>query len=312
MDQTRKVGWYGLGSMGLFMALNLHKKLKSDGSALTYSNRTLSKGEVLSQAGALPKNGMTELGRECDDIFLMVSTDAVLKGLINELLQSDIDLKGKTIIDCSTTHPDTATEVSTLLQAAGAEFVASPVFGANTVAEAGRLLFAMAGSQSAIQRLEPLIVGVMGRKVVNMGENPKDSSLLKVTGNVLLVVFLEAIAETQVLAEKNGLGTSVMEEVIFENFGPVLGGYSRRMTTGSYAPKEGQAGFAVSNTIKDAKHALRIAQDLDVRMPALDIATNNMLSAKAYGGENLDGAALYGTLRSQSGLSFWSNESRQS
>ncbi|KAH8663273.1 NAD binding domain of 6-phosphogluconate dehydrogenase-domain-containing protein [Ilyonectria robusta] len=293
------------------MALNLHNKLKSQGTSLTYSNRTLSKGEVLSQEGAQAKNGITELVRECDDNFLMVSTDAVLKGLINEMLRSDIDLKGKTIIDCSTTHPDTATEVASLLQAAGAEFVASPVFGANTVAQAGRLLFAMAGSQAAIQRLEPLIVGVMGRKIVNMGENARDSVLLKVTGNVLLVVFLEAIAETQVLAEKNGLGTQVMEEVIFENFGPVLGGYSRRMTSGSYAPKEGMAGFSVANTIKDAKHALRIAQDLDVRMPALDLATNNMLSAKAYGGENLDGAALYGVLRSQSGLPFWSNESRQ-
>lgn len=129
--------------------------------------------------------------------------------------------------------------------------------------------------------------------------------------NVLLVVFLEAIAETQVLAEQNGIGTNVMEELIFENFGPVLGSYSRRLTSGSWAPKEGWAGFAVSNTIKDAKHALRVASDLGVRMPALDIATNNMLSAKAYGGENLDGAALYGTLRSQAGLPFWSGESRQ-
>ncbi|KAL6401455.1 6-phosphogluconate dehydrogenase family protein [Ilyonectria robusta] len=182
MEQTRKVGWYGLGSMGLFMALNLHNKLKSQGKSLTYSNRTLSKGEVLSQEGAQPKNGITELVRECDDIFLMVSTDAVLKGLISEVLESDVNLKGKTVIDCSTTHPDTATEVASLLQAAGAEFVASPVFGANTVAQAGRLLFAMAGSQAAIQRLEPLIVGVMGRKIVNMGENARDSVLLKVTG----------------------------------------------------------------------------------------------------------------------------------
>lgn len=58
--------------MGLFMALNLHNKLKSQGTALTYSNRTLSKGQILSQAGAVPKDGIVELARECDDIFLMV------------------------------------------------------------------------------------------------------------------------------------------------------------------------------------------------------------------------------------------------
>ncbi|KAI8263219.1 hypothetical protein K4K58_013184 [Colletotrichum sp. SAR11_239] len=241
----------------------------------------------------------------------MVSADAVLQALVKELVSSGISLKGKTLVDCSTIHPDTAAAVSETLQEAGAVFIAAPVFGASPVAQAGRLIFAMAGPQTTIQRLEPLVLDVMGRKVINMGEDVTKSPMLKVTGNVLLVVFLEAIAETQVLAEHNGIGTNAMEELIFENFGPVLGSYSRRMTSGSWAPKEGWAGFAVSNTIKDAKHALRVAGDLGVRMPALDIATNNMLSARAYGGENLDGAALYGTLRSQAGLPFWSENSRQ-
>lgn len=68
--------------MGLFMALNLHNKLKSQGTSLTYSNRTLSKGEVLSQEGAQAKNGITELVRECDDNFLMVSagTEVIVSG----------------------------------------------------------------------------------------------------------------------------------------------------------------------------------------------------------------------------------------
>ncbi|KAK0376121.1 hypothetical protein CLIM01_06541 [Colletotrichum limetticola] len=317
--------------MGLPMAINLQKKLQSHGANLTFSNRTVSKGAALVEAGAVAKNNIVEVAQICDDIFTMVSADAVLQSLVEELLASGIDLNGKTFIDCSTIHPDTAGSVSETLQKAGATFIAAPVFGANPVAQAGRLIFAMAGPKAAIERLEPLVLDVMGRKVINMGEDVKKAPMLKVTGyvaqrsmhdatvianrilcrNVLLVVFLEAIAETQVLAEQNGIGSNVMEDLIFENFGPVLGSYSRRMTSGSWAPKEGTAGFLVSNTIKDAKHALRVANDLGVRMPALDIATNNMLSARAYGGENLDGAALYGTLRSQSGLPFWSENSRQ-
>ncbi|KAF9871125.1 6-phosphogluconate dehydrogenase family protein [Colletotrichum karsti] len=311
MQIVNPVGWYGLGSMGLPMALNLHKKLQSHGSSLTFSNRTLSKGAELVDAGAVAKSSIVEVVQACDDIFTMVSADAVLQSLVDELLASGNSLKGKTLIDCSTIHPDTAALVSERLEAAGASFVAAPVFGASPVAQAGRLVFAMAGPQAALQRLEPLVVDVMGRKVINMGSDVTKAPMLKVTGNVLLVVFLEAISETQVLAEQNGIGMTAMEELIFEVFGPVLGSYSRRLTSGSWAPKEGAAGFAVSNTIKDAKHALRVANDLGVRMPALDIATNNMLSARAFGGENLDGAALYGTLRSQAGLPFWSENSRQ-
>ncbi|KAK1658891.1 NAD binding domain of 6-phosphogluconate dehydrogenase-domain-containing protein [Colletotrichum godetiae] len=311
MQKIKPVGWFGLGSMGLPMAVNLQKKLQSHGANLTFSNRTVSKGAALVEAGAVAKNNIVEVAQICDDIFTMVSADAVLQSLVEELLASGIDLSGKTFIDCSTIHPNTAGSVSETLQKAGATFIAAPVFGANPVAQAGRLIFAMAGPTATIERLEPLVVDVMGRKVINMGEDVKKAPMLKVTGNVLLVVFLEAIAETQVLAEQNGIGSNVMEDLIFENFGPVLGSYSRRLTSGSWAPKEGTAGFMVSNTIKDAKHALRVANDLGVRMPALDIATNNMLSARAYGGENLDGAALYGTLRAQSGLPFWSENSRQ-
>ncbi|KAF6835325.1 6-phosphogluconate dehydrogenase family protein [Colletotrichum plurivorum] len=297
--------------MGLPMALNLHKKLQLHGSSLTFSNRTLSKGAALADAGAITKDSIVEVAKSCDDVFTMVSADAVLESLVEELLSSGIDLKGKTFVDCSTIHPDTAASVSESLSKAGAVFVAAPVFGASPVAQAGRLIFAMAGPRATIERLEPLVLDVMGRKVINTGEDVTKAPMLKVTGNVLLVVFLEAIAETQVLAEQNGIGMDAMEELIFENFGPVLGSYSRRLTSGSWAPKEGPAGFAVSNTIKDAKHALRVAGDLGVRMPALDVATNNMISARAFGGENLDGAALYGTLRSLAGLPFWSENSRQ-
>ncbi|TDZ17476.1 Glyoxylate/succinic semialdehyde reductase 1 [Colletotrichum orbiculare MAFF 240422] len=275
MQKINPVGWYGLGSMGLPMALNLHKKLQQHGSSLTFSNRTVAKGADLVDAGAAARDSIVEVAQVCSDIFTMVSADAVLQSLVEELLASGIDLTGKTFIDCSTIHPDTATSVSETLTTAGATFVAAPVFGASPVAQAGRLIFAMAGPRTTVERLEPLIQGVMGRKVINMGEDVAKAPMLKVTGNVLLVV------------------------------------YSRRLTSGSWAPKEGVAGFAVSNTIKDAKHALRVAADLGVRMPALDTATNNMLSARAFGGENLDGAALYGTLRSQAGLPFWSGNSRQ-
>lgn len=39
---------------------------------------------------------------------------------------------------------------------------------------------------------------------------------------------MEAVGEAQVFAERTGLGTSAMEELIGEAFGPVAGGYSKR------------------------------------------------------------------------------------
>lgn len=185
--------------MGLPMAVNLHRKLQSHGARLTFSNRTICKGATLEEAGATSKKNIVEVAQVCDDIFTMVSinpfyscstwlildkvsADAVLLSLIEELLASGIDLMDKTFIDCSTIHPDTALAVSETLRKAGANFVAAPVFGANPVAQAGRLIFAMAGPRTTVERLEPLIIDVMGRKIINMGEDVKKSPMLKVTG----------------------------------------------------------------------------------------------------------------------------------
>lgn len=40
--------------------------------------------------------------------------------------------------------------------------------------------------------------------------------------------MMEAVGEAQVFAEKTGLGTGPMEELIGEAFGAVAGGYSKR------------------------------------------------------------------------------------
>lgn len=46
--------------------------------------------------------------------------------------------------------------------------------------------------------------------------------------NIITVNLMEAVGEAQVFAERTGLGTGAMEELIGEAFGPVAGGYSKR------------------------------------------------------------------------------------
>lgn len=68
----------------------------------------------------------------------------------------------------------------------------------------------------------------MGRKVIDCGADPARSSLLKIAGNIVTVSLMETVGEAQVFAEKTGLGTDAMEELINEAFGPIAGGYSKR------------------------------------------------------------------------------------
>lgn len=59
---------------------------------------------------------------------------------------------------------------------------AAPVFGASPVAEAGQLLFIVAGPDAATQAIEPYLKGVMGRAVISLGEDVSKSSLMKTSG----------------------------------------------------------------------------------------------------------------------------------
>lgn len=73
-DLTLTVKQYGLGSMGIGMALNLQKHLQeSKQSNLRYSNRTLSKGDSLKAAGGVEEPDFAALVKSCDIIFTMVS-----------------------------------------------------------------------------------------------------------------------------------------------------------------------------------------------------------------------------------------------
>lgn len=71
--KTHGIGQYGLGSMGIGMALNLQKHLKSsEASPLVYSNRTLARGDVLKAEGATPVEDFKSVVKASDVIFTMV------------------------------------------------------------------------------------------------------------------------------------------------------------------------------------------------------------------------------------------------
>jgi len=97
-------------------------------------------------------------------------------------------LRGKIFVDTSTIHPDTSEWARSHLKEYGAAFIAAPVFGASAVAAAGKLIFAVSGPATAVETIRPLIMNIMGRSIINMGEDVRKSSLLKISGWVFHII----------------------------------------------------------------------------------------------------------------------------
>ncbi|KAK0113512.1 hypothetical protein ONS95_013768 [Cadophora gregata] len=235
------LGWIGLGSMGLNMAKNLQKHLTASvAPPLNFTNRTLSRGVSLVELGGIPCATIAELVSKADIIFSSISDDSVLDNIVSKMLACS-SLVGKIIVDTSTVHPDSSVRASKKLTEAGAVFVAAPVFGASPVAEAGQLLFVVAGPRVATEAIAPYLKGVMGREVISLGEDVSKASLMKTSGNFITAGMMEIVAEAHVFAEKTGLGSEAMELLIKENYGPLAYTISRRLTTGVYFPAKSRS-----------------------------------------------------------------------
>jgi 3-hydroxyisobutyrate dehydrogenase-like beta-hydroxyacid dehydrogenase len=181
------------------------------------------------------------------------------------------------------------------------------------MAEAGKLIFVTAGSASATTKIAPYLKDVMGRSVIAMGTEVSKSSLLKIAGNICVVSFMEVISEAHVFAEKTGLGSEILETMIGDMFGPVLESYSKRLTTGAYAPApDGKAGFGVELAMKDARHALNCAKAAGTRLEVSEVALAHMEKASEFAaGRPLDSSSMYGTIRRDAGLDFFTDLCKQ-
>lgn len=292
--------------MGLGMAKNLQiHATNTHAPPISYTNRTMARGDPLKATGAIPRSSVKELVQNSDIIFTSVSDDDVLLAIVDTFTGSG-DVKGKILVDTSTVHPNTATEVSGTITNSEATFVAAPVFGASPAAAAGTVLFAVAGPEAAVTRVQPFLE-VMSRKVLRLpsGAEPSQALLLKTTSNFLMAGLMELVAEAHVFAEKTGLSGEVLEKLLEENFGSLIHTDSMRMTTGVYAG--GKPWSDADLAIKDVGHGVDIAEQSGCKLPVGELALANLKKAQDWGMKNarkLDSTSRYGVVREDAELDF--------
>ncbi|KAI0025544.1 NAD binding domain of 6-phosphogluconate dehydrogenase-domain-containing protein [Xylariomycetidae sp. FL0641] len=298
--------WIGLGNMGRGMVKNLVEKGNLEKPLILF-NRTKKRADDL--AAQLPQ-GKTEVvdaigegAKKADIIFVIVSNDAAAKETIATILQADV--QGKVIVECSTIHPDSTEQLAQDVTAKGAQFIASPVFGAPPAADAGQLIFCPAGPKSAIDQARPYFTGVMGRAELPFADRPCGDALkLKLLGNSFIVTLVAQLGEALAAAEKAGLGAAPVRALVDLLFGGVHSGYARRMVEGAYWKLDAPL-FSAANARKDAAHILALARAAGAPLRGVEVADAYLRAvAEHAGGDRGDIAGIYGAARMQAGLKY--------
>ena len=215
-------------------------------------------------------SSIIEATPKADIIFYSVPNDAAAHAVLKEILKADV--KGKVVVNCSTVHPDTTTKEADAVNTSGGSFVACPVFGSASMADAGQLINVIAGNTEAVKKILPFCKGVISRETIDIsGQGPELGALLKIIGNTVVLNIVIALAEGHVLAEKMGLGQDRLHKFIQVIFpGPCIA-YSETMVNGNYYKREKPLGPAELGK-KDSGFAQRLAKEAGMRLRTIEVA----------------------------------------
>ncbi|HWE25744.1 MAG TPA: NAD(P)-dependent oxidoreductase [Myxococcales bacterium] len=285
------VGFIGLGRMGTPMAANL----VAAGFVVRVWNRTPGKAP----AGVVECASPRESAAGCDVVASMVTDDAAVErvtfaedGLLAGLKPGAIH------VSMSTISLPTSRKLREAHLRAGQRFVSAPVFGRPEAAQNKQLWIVCGGEKADLDRCERLF-NALGRGTFTFGEAPQ-ANLVKLIGNFLIAVTIEAAGEASSLAEKGGIDARKLMEFFGTTLlaSPVFTGYSARIAATEFEP----AGFAMPLGLKDVSLVLQAGQELRAPLPFGSILRDRFLAALARGREKWDWGGIASVAREDAGL----------
>jgi 3-hydroxyisobutyrate dehydrogenase len=245
-----RIGFVGLGNMGLPMAQNLikagHPVEGFDVNAAAVEKLKAAGGTAAGSAAAAAARAeffltMLPSGKEVREIYL--GPTGVVESANPDAL----------LIDCSTIDVETAREVAAAAEKRGLMMLDAPVSGGVAGAQAATLTFMVGGSPAAFARAEP-ILQTMGKTVVHAGGSGNGQAA-KICNNMILGISMIAVAEAFVLAEKLGLDHQKLFDIASKSSGQCWSLTSYCPVPGpvptSPANRDYQPGFTAAMMLKD-------------------------------------------------------------
>ncbi len=259
---TLKIGWAGLGNMGIPMAGNLIKA----GYPVQVFNRTRDKEKPLIDAGAQSAAGLPQLAADNDIIFVMVSDDDAAKKMFSSedgLLAGNVS--GKLFINVSTVSSETSNYLDEQCKHKGADFLETPVSGSVKPAQDATLIILTGGETDAFEKAKP-VLDKLGKLSLHLGPVGAGSAA-KLAINYLLGLNLQGLAETVLFAKANGVKTEDMLTIINEG---AVGNGITKLKSPAILKGEFPAAFALKHLAKDLRLARAQGLDAPLSEPLYD------------------------------------------
>jgi 3-hydroxyisobutyrate dehydrogenase len=289
-----RIGFIGLGNMGVPMAGNLAKK----GHAVKGFDLVAANLERAEERGVAKVASAAEAAKDAEVVVTMLpagkDTLAVWGGGILEAAAP-----GTLFIDSSTIDVTSARAAHQLAAEAKMLSLDAPVSGGVGGAEAATLTFMCGGAKQAFEAAKP-ILEAMGKRVIHCGEAGAGQTA-KICNNMILAISMIGVCEGFVLAEKLGLSHQALFDVASTSSGqcwaitsycPVPGPVPAAPSNNSY-----KAGFASALMLKDLKLAQEAASAAGATTPLGAAAAQLYALHNAWGEGGTDFSGIIHLIR---------------
>ncbi len=274
IESKQNIGVVGLGRMGTAIANNI---LKSGFNLVVY-NRTPDKTSSLVEAGATKAASPKEIAMKSDVVITSLRDDiAVLdvvsgeEGILSGLQPNRIH------VGTSTISPSLSVQLGEMHSARGCSYLAAPVLGNPSVAQAAKLTTFVAGDRTAIERCNQLF-NAYCQKIIDVGEELALPIRLKLSANYTLLVLIDLMGQLFTVGEKSKIDLEVMSQVMETIFrSPALQEYANIIRTRDFD----DVGYSLPLAFKDVELILQYSAEVRAPLPYASSLRDKFLAAIA-------------------------------
>jgi 3-hydroxyisobutyrate dehydrogenase len=284
-----KIGFIGLGAMGLPMTRNL----LAAGHDVTVASRSRPPVDAAVALGAIDAGTAAEVATAGEVIILCVPNSPEVVEVVDAMLPALG--AGTIVVDCSTIDPDVERAQHEKVSATGARYLDGPLSGGTVGAEKGTLTVMVGGDAATLEDAGPALDAVAGL-VVHVG-GPGMGQVVKLCNNLIYAAQMVATAEATALALRSGVDMAKLLEVLLHSTGDCTAVRTRLPVAGvvadSPASNGWKPGFMTDLMAKDLDLAL--AYGARAGVPLVTTATSRQVltaaSTAGYGREDFSALA---------------------
>lgn len=289
----KKIGFIGLGNMGLPMSKNL-----VESKFIVYGVDLNKEAEAsFEAAGGIIGIPAQKLAENCDLIFTSLpSANAVEAVYLGKGGLLDSGCTKTILVDTSTVAPSLNMKIAEAAKEKGIPFLAAPVSGGVIGAENRTLTFMVGGEKSVFEKALP-VMDVLGANVFHVSEEIDSGTKVKLINNLLIGFYTAGVSEALTLAKESNLNLDKLFDILNVSYGQSR--IYERNYKSFIAVEDYNPGFTVNLLKKDLGFAMDLAKEQALHLPVSNMLLDVYSEAAEEGfGEN-DMAALYKKVSTQ-------------